>query len=204
MRQAGEESEVKFLIRNCQTLEARLVASGAVIVQAKTRELNLRFDTAGRTLTQSGRVLRLRKDQECRLTYKDSGLREAGYLRRREIEFSVSDFDEARNLLLALGYQVVFSYEKYRTTYAHEGVEFMLDELPYGNFVEVEGPGSELQAAAEALGLNWEAAIPRSYHDLFQDVCRKLELTLCDLTFDSFSRIRVTPEDLGVKIADGR
>ncbi len=204
MREAGEESEVKFLIRSRQDLEARLVAAGAEIVQARTHELNLRFDTAGRTLTQSGRVLRLRKDQECRLTYKDPGLREAGYLRRREIEVRVSDFDEAQNLLLSLGYQVVFSYEKYRTTYAHEGVEFMLDELPYGDFVEVEGPGSGLQPTARALGLNWEAAIPRSYHELFGDVCRNLKLTLRDLTFDSFSRIRVTPEDLGVKIADGR
>jgi len=31
-------------------------------------------------------------------------------------------------------------YEKYRTTFTIGSLEVVLDELPYGNFVEIEGP----------------------------------------------------------------
>lgn len=202
MRQTYRESEAKFLVGHREKLQARLVALGAELAQPRIYEINHRFDTPDRVLTREGRVLRLRRDSEFRLTYKDPGRREAGFLSRREIEFSVSDFDSASELLLALGYEIVFSYEKYRTTYAHQGVQFMLDELPYGNFVEIEGAGPALKPAAEMLGLKWEASIPRSYHDLFEDVRRRLKLPLQDLTFPAFAGIRVTPQNIGAELAD--
>jgi len=39
----------------------------------------------------------------------------------------------------ALGYAVYMMYEKYRTTFRLDNLEVVLDELPYGNFVEIEG-----------------------------------------------------------------
>jgi adenylate cyclase class 2 len=151
---------------------------------------------------QGGRVLRLRQDSVARLTYKGPAQLKTGASDRLEIEFIVGDFAAARDLLLALDYQVVFIYEKYRKTYAVGGVEMMLDELPYGNFVEIEGALASLRPAAEHLGLDWGAAIPRSYHDLFQQLCSRRALSFRDLTFENFVGISVVPAELGVRPAD--
>ncbi len=147
-------------------------------------------------------MLRLRKDSRARLTYKDSDQIEAGALSRRELEFTVSDFDEAKDMLEALGYELVFIYEKYRTTYKLGGVEVMLDEMPYGPFVEIEGEGALLQNTAEELGLKWDASIHDTYSGLFDHLREHKKLTFGDLTFANFEGLRITPDDLGVTPAD--
>jgi adenylate cyclase class 2 len=202
VRQGSQETEAKFFLARLSELERRLLALQPRLVQARSHELNLRFDTAQGDFTQAGRVLRLRQDSAVQLTYKDPGRIKSGALSRREIEFTVSDFDSARDLLLALDYQVVFVYEKYRTTYALEAVEVMLDELPYGDFVEIEGEFTALRPAAERLGLNWAATVPRSYHDLFQQLRTRRDLPFRDLTFDNFAGVTLTPADLGLRPAD--
>ena len=58
---------------------------------------------------------------------------------RTEIEFGVDDFAKAKQFLEHLGYQSILVYEKYRTTYELDHAHIMLDELPYGNFIEIEG-----------------------------------------------------------------
>ena len=69
---------------------------------------------------RAGRVLRLRKDDLVRLTYKDNSQNIKGALSRREIEFVADDFDSAKQFIEALGYEVVFVYEKYRTTFDYK------------------------------------------------------------------------------------
>ncbi len=132
--------------------------------QPRTHEVNLRFDTPDQALTRSLQVLRLRQDSKARLTYKGPGRDEGGVRLRQEIEFIVSDFDEARSLFEALGYEIAMMYEKYRTVYELGEVHVTLDEMPFGAFAELEGPDpTSIQAAAQRLGLNWQARVLDSY-----------------------------------------
>ncbi len=211
MPSANQETEAKFYVHDLERVEARLQASGAQLIQPRTHELNLRFDTPAGDFQRDGRVLRLRRDRGIHLTYKDGGQLTAGALRRRELEFSADNFEIARQFLEALGYEVVFIYEKYRTIYQTSEVfedlgglaaHIMLDELPYGNFVEIEGELTTLQPIAQKLGLDWEVAIPASYHALFERISQARQLTFRDLSFENFSAIRVSPAELGVKTAD--
>ena len=172
------------------------------LIQPRTFEVNLRFDTSNGDLTREGRVLRLRKDDLARLTYKDNSQQIEGALSRREIEFVVNDFDSAKQFIEALGYEVVFIYEKYRTTFEYKGAHIMLDELPYGNFVEIEGELEMLRPIAEQLHLDWDKAIPASYHALFERLRKTHGLTLRDLTFENFKGIKVSPEDMMIGFAD--
>ena len=56
-------------------------------------------------------------------------------------------------------------------------VEVVVDELPTGDFLEIEGPDSEsIRAAAKQLGLNWEAGILDSYTVLFERLRARLGL----------------------------
>jgi len=204
MSTTGQEIEAKFYVRDLKQIETRLLAWEATMIQLRVLEKNTRFDLPDVSLRSDGRVLRLRQDTEARLTYKSAGTNEQGILSRTEIEFVVEDFDKAKQFLEALGYQKLIYYEKYRTTYEFEGCQVMLDELPYGNFVEIEGDSLEsIRRVAKKLGLNWTAAIPQSYQVLFEQARKALRLSFQDITFENFNGIPVTPNDLEVTPADG-
>lgn len=203
MSENQQENEVKFLLSDIQIFQTRLITAGAVLHARRVHEINLRFDTPDLALTNAHRVLRLREDTRARLTYKGPADPTAAIASRKEIEFEVSSFSEARDFLLALGYHVSVSYEKFRTTYQWSGTEIDLDEMPYGNFCEIEGRDeTSIKSVSQSLGLSWETRSLESYMMLFDRVKSALELKFNDLTFENFSKIPVSPELLGLKPAD--
>lgn len=203
MASSNKELEVKFYLTDLGKLQMTLAGLGALLVQPRTYERNLRFDTPGGILTQNSQVLRLRQDTANRLTYKGPSKVSDGVSARTEIEFTVSDFDNAQALLKALGYQVNMIYEKYRAVYELDGVLVTLDEMPFGLFAEIEGPdGASIQKSCDQLGLMWDLRTLQSYAMLFQIVKRKQKLTFRDLTFDNFADIQVAPSHLELAPAD--
>lgn len=198
-----QEIEAKFFVRDLKKIETCLQDLEARLIQPRVLETNLRFDLPDGGLRSEGRVLRLRQDTEARLTYKGAGRSEKGIVNRTEIEFVVDDFEKAKLFLEVLGYQKLLQYDKYRTTYEFEDCHIMLDELPYGNFVEIEGENTTaIHSAANKLGLNMQTAISESYSSLFEKVRRTLGLTFTDLTFANFAGIEVSPKHLQVQSAD--
>lgn len=199
----GQEIETKFFISNLEKIVARLHELQARLIQTRVLETNLRFDLPDASLRARGQVLRLRRDTEARLTFKSSGQEQSGVLAREEIEFVVDDFEKARHFLEALGYREVIVYEKYRRTFDLEASLIMLDELPYGNFLEIEGQSvAQIQSTAAKLDLRWQTAISTSYTALFAVAVNSLHLTFRDITFTNFAGIAVTPDDLHVRAAD--
>jgi adenylate cyclase class 2 len=224
MAAGGRETEAKFYVHDLDRVRSRLEAMGARLIQERVLESNIRFDVPGGRLRARGRVLRLRRDTQARLTYKSASTKEQGVQSREEIEFVVEDFDKAKKFLEALGYQKLVYYEKYRATYTlpetfdipakrHRTtgerrdpgapIHVMLDELPYGNFVEIEGETIEaIHEIAAQLGLRRERAIVASYHALFERAKKTLKLPLDDLSFAEFRGIKVDASHLGVDAAD--
>jgi adenylate cyclase class 2 len=199
----GTELEIKLYLNDLPAFRQRLEDLGAKLVQLRVHEVNLRFDTPEGSLTRSLQVLRLRQDTAARLTYKGPGEVAGGVHARRELEFIVSDFEATRALLEALGYQVSLMYEKYRTTYDLDRVHVTLDEMPYGDFAEIEGPDPEsIQAVAKKLGVDWEARVLDSYTALFANLRQTHGLEFRDLSFENFAGLPVSPEALGVRPAD--
>lgn len=198
-----QELEVKFYVCSLPEVESRLQTLGAHLEAQRVFEVNLRFDTPDGRLGRASQVVRLRQDSRARLTYKGPSSNSDGAKLRTEIEFEVSDFQAAQAFIEALGYPVAMAYEKYRTTYALEETEVVLDELPYGSFVEIEGPDAEtIRRVAEKLGLAWARSASDSYVALFYGLRARLGLTFNDLTFDNFAGLTIAPADLGVRPAD--
>ena len=194
---------MKFYIARLPAVQERLEGLGARLVHDRTHEINLRFDTPGGELLRQYQVLRLRQDSQAHLTFKGPAQTLEGARARQEIEFTVSNFTSARAFLEALGYQVVMMYEKYRTTYEMEGMEILLDEMPYGSFLEIEGPDpADLHRLTEALKLDWECAAADSYTALFEKLRGQLGFTFRDLSFANFAELDVTATDLGLRAAD--
>jgi len=223
-----QEIEAKFYVQDLKKIEMRIQELGAHLIHPRMFETNLRFDQPDGRLRAEGQVLRLRQDTEARLTYKGRGMNENGIVSRTEIEFTVEAFEKARLFVEALGYQKIMQYDKYRTTYTLEsesslapparagvlpifrrevdGIQschIMLDELPYGNFIEIEGEDVDsIRVVANVLYLNMDKALSTSYFALFEQVKQTLGLTFNDLTFGNFKDIKVSVNDLQVKPAD--
>jgi adenylate cyclase class 2 len=200
----NQEVEAKFYIQDLTGIQMRLRSLEALLIQDRVLETNIRFDLPDGGLRSEGHVLRLRQDTDARLTYKGAGTNQQGVLSRTEIEFTVDDFGKAKLFIEALGYQKFFYYEKYRTVFDLDGCHIMLDELPYGNFVEIEGNAIDsIQAVANKLSLQWERAIPTGYHLLFEEMCKRHpDLDSTDLSFSTLKGLNITAKDLSVHAAD--
>lgn len=191
------EVEVKFLVADLPAVRARLAAVGAGMSAARVYERNVRYDTADEALLGRQALLRLRQDTRVRLTFKGLAAQDAASEAkvREELEVSVSDFDTLALILTRLGFAAVQTYEKYRETWHLGDVEVVLDELPFGNFVELEGPSDEsLKAVAVALGFEWSQRVLANYLALMELARRTFDLPFRDLTFANFA---VRPVDMG-------
>ncbi|GAB4567573.1 MAG: class IV adenylate cyclase [Anaerolineales bacterium] len=200
----GQEIEAKFFVKDLNRVEKRLHELKAQLFQARVHEVNLRFDNANGDLRRELKVLRLRQDNEAKFTFKGPSRETAGgALSRKEIEFTVESFEAAKEFLEALGFVPIIFYEKYRTTYELNGVHIMLDEMPYGNFVEIESEDADaLQNVASLLGLNWNATVKAGYHALFERFATKYNLQPDKLSFEALASVQVKIGDMGIVYSD--
>ena len=198
-----KEIEAKFYVRDLAKVAVRLEALGAELVHPRILEENWRYDTPDHRLDAAHQLLRLRKSHKVTLTYKSASVDVDGTSQRTEHETQVEDIEQTRAILSALGYVVTNCYQKYRTEYALAGMTITLDELPIGDFVEIEGHiVSGIQGAAADLELDWDACITENYLLLFNRLKRNIALNGAQLTFDALEGVLVPAESLGVRQAD--
>lgn len=143
------EIEAKMQVHNAPALHDRLVALNATQGPVML-ETNTYFDTPQSSLKSADQGLRVRVERpldskKLQTTITHKGPRAHGKLKSRwETEVRVSDDKAAAQLLSALGFQPVFTFEKRRALWDLDGCHIALDHLPYlGDFVEIEGPSDE-------------------------------------------------------------
>ncbi|MCB9436839.1 MAG: class IV adenylate cyclase [Anaerolineales bacterium] len=190
------EIECKIYISNATEIQ-RILAQRAIRVKPRVFEQNVLYDTPDREFATNDIVLRLRQDEQTRLTYKGPMTVGANGIRQRlELETSVGDFSILDAILRHLGFARGMTYEKYRTTYQWPTLpdaEIVLDELPFGNFLEIEGVPTTIETILADLGLGAVPIIPRSYIALFKRVCEHYQLPFTDLTFANFAGCEIDP-----------
>lgn len=191
------ETEVKIYVPDLDEMAAQIRAAGGVLAAPRVYERNVRYDDLSLSLSNRGVVLRLRQDTRVRLTYKSNPTVQEGAVSRLEAEVTVDDFERMDLILRQLGFVPFVIYEKYRTTYRLGEAEIVLDEMPYGNFIEVEAEAPVIDATLDALGLADHRRIFDSYLGLFTRVKQALALACNDLTFANFAGVTVPPEVFG-------
>lgn len=182
------EVEVKFIVPALEELRGRLLAAGATQKRARQLERNVRYDTPQEELRHQEQLLRLRQDDRIRLTFKSAALEQPGSEAkvREELEVTVSDFERMEGILRRLGFLPCQVYEKYRETFVLHGVEVVLDEMPFGDFIELEGEEASIRAVASELDLSWKERILDNYLNLMARVKRHYQLPFDDVTFANF------------------
>jgi len=118
----------------------------------------------GETLDVTRSVLRLRRiGNRGVLTYKESLPARLDMKHRREYETRVDDPDAMELILEALGLTPALVYEKRRETWRLGQTEIVLDELPFGLFMEVEGPEEDIREVEGRLAIKRLRTEPLSY-----------------------------------------
>jgi adenylate cyclase, class 2 len=157
------ETEKKFRLdpKQFNKIAKRLERMGAVF-ESETFEQN--YLHRGGVLDGRDAVLRLRKtDQKTTLTYKKSLASNGDVKHKIEHETEVSDVDAMEEIIRTLGYRLSIVYEKRRRTWHVNHVEIVLDELPFGLYMEIEGTPQSIARAEKSLGIKNLVAEMRGY-----------------------------------------
>ena len=105
-------------------------------------------------LVENGGVLRIRKiGDRTILTYKKRIRNEFPVKQQIEYETEVGDAEAIGKIVENLGCVKTLVYEKRRKTWHFREVEIVLDELPFGSFMEIEGSITAIAEAEMFLGI---------------------------------------------------
>ena len=184
-----EEIELKLPCEDLEGVLEKLRRAGARLQKPLHFESNDLFDDSKGGLSGGGCALRLRRaGEEARLTFKGPAHFQGGVKVREEREVGVSDAREAEAILLALGFERRFHYEKRREEWEFLDCVVALDQTSIGNFVEVEGDPAAIRRVVAALGLDFASAIPYSYAKLYSLKRQKEPSLPADMVFPDQSR----------------
>lgn len=121
----------------------------------------------GGALKLGSSVLRLRRaGKKALLTYKERLPGLSSIKHQREDETVVADPEAMDAILDALGFTRALVYEKRRQTWRLGKAEIVVDELPFGLFMEIEGSEDEIRAVERALGVKGLRAEHATYPQL--------------------------------------
>lgn len=146
------EIEKKYILDKRLIVEytARLAELGATFTGEDFEENYLH---RGGVLDGKQAVLRLRKTREKTiLTYKERITGEGDFKHQIEFETGITDVDATENIIQKLGYKLAVIYEKHRKSWHLGNVEVVLDELPFGYYMEIEGEIDDILVAEKLLG----------------------------------------------------
>ncbi len=108
----------------------------------------------GQALSKKGSILRIRKvGERTILTYKHRLSGDGGTKHQIEEETEVADAVSIRNIVEALGLVAGVVYEKRRKTWKFRETEVVIDELPFGLFMEIEGSITSIKEAEMLLDI---------------------------------------------------
>jgi adenylate cyclase class 2 len=147
------EIETKYRLTNKQhqSLRRRLPEIGAIL-QGEEFEENTLY--AGKGLAVGRSVLRLRRvGDKAILTYKKRLATSSSVKHQQEDETQVDDPEALNTILAALGFTPALVYEKRRETWILGETEIVIDELPFGRFMEIEGKERDIRAVETRLAV---------------------------------------------------
>jgi adenylate cyclase class 2 len=162
------EVEKKFRLtkRQRDAVLKRLAAVGAELEREDFEENTL---FSGEMLEMGAAVLRLRRvNGRSTLTYKKRLPSSSSIKQQREEETVIEDPEAMETILVALGFTPALVYEKRRQTWRLGNTEVVIDVLPFGLFMEIEGRISDIKAVERKLGLKGLRAENATYPQLTQ------------------------------------
>ncbi|MEO8650234.1 MAG: class IV adenylate cyclase [Acidobacteriota bacterium] len=146
------EKKYRLPAGGIQRMQKKLEQIGAEFVRHDTEE-NIIY--GGEPLNATGGVLRVRTTPDrCTLTYKRRLRSDSDAKTQIEHETEVSDRDAIRSIISELGLKPRVIYEKRRSVWRMKKAEVVLDDLPFGEFMEIEGSVTSIRECEMLLDID--------------------------------------------------
>lgn len=171
------EKKYRLSEEDSRLIEKRLGEIGAEFCGEDFEE-NILY--RGGPLKGRNAVLRIRKiGEKTVLTYKERIENDSPVKQQTEHETRIENCSEMEKIIECLGLSKKMIYEKRRRTWRLKQVEIVLDELPFGLFMEIEGPVTAIAEAEMLLDIEDFPAehktYPRLTGELGKDVAGVIE-----------------------------
>ena len=160
------EVEKKFRLtkRQRDAVLKRLPEIGAKLEGEEFEENTL---YSGEVLQSRSAVLRLRRvSGKSTLTFKKRLPGPSAIKKQREEETQIADPEAMEAILEALGFTPALIYEKRRQTWRLGKAEIVIDVLPFGLFMEIEGRARDIKAVERKLDMPGLRAEQATYPQL--------------------------------------
>lgn len=177
-----KEIEIKIQLNDKKEIQQRLQALGWYIKDLIFHKTYL-LSTPNEALFEQGIFPRVRvegnrtiftikvKSQKNKADDKN-----LNYFQRDEYEVEVEDADKIVKMLSILGLTEQLVDEKYRQTWLNEkseGLSIVIDTLPFGCFLEIEGTKDQIEKTVKQLDLQNEKRITIAYRRVYREYCKK-------------------------------
>lgn len=135
-------------------------------------------------------------ETKCKLSFKrrlkDTTKSEVNKEEEKEVRINPLDFDNFIYIINnVMHFEVVESYERYRTVFENEDIEISVDEYSFGVCIEIENkstsknPEEVVKNYVSKLGLNINDAYRLSWDDLYLELCEEQGVErFNEVTFD--------------------
>ena len=163
------EIEKKYRLTKQQrrALERRMRGMSLVPAELEHEENTI---YRGGLLDQPGCALRLRRvNGTAKLTFKQRRPSKSAIKYQQEEEVAVADAEAMAAILSALNFRPGLIYEKRRTRWKVGKAKVVIDELPFGLFMEIEAPVKEIKRVERLLGAENIPAVMETYPSLTRE-----------------------------------
>jgi predicted adenylyl cyclase CyaB len=177
------EIEKKYKLTRAQrrAVEKRLRALG---VKPEPVEFEENTIYRGGNLRPGTRALRLRRvNERAILTFKERHPGKSSVKRQREDETVVADADATHEILNALEFSPALVYEKRRTLWTVGKAKVVIDELPFGLFMEIEASEKEILRVEKQIGAEQLEAVNETYPTLTSRLGKKSRQGIIEARF---------------------
>jgi len=186
MHTNSHEVEIKFKIDNPNFIRKILKRKGMHFI-GKAFEKTFRFDTTDKNLEQRGQFLRVRTGFKNVITFKRK-IKNEEFKEREEVELEISDAEKMKMILENLGFTKILIMEKYREKWRSDDIEIVIDRLPMGMFIEIEGEEKVIKETVKTLGFDFKDRITGTYWDLWREFSKKENIKNENIIFNLILR----------------
>jgi len=155
------EKKYHLTSRDRRAIEKRLRELG---YQPKPVEFEENTIYRGGNLTFGSRAMRIRRvNGEAILTFKERIPSNSAIKHQKENETHISDPDATHEILMALGFAPGLIYEKRRTRWQVGKAKLVIDELPFGLFMEIEASERDIKRVEKLIDGGKLTAVEETY-----------------------------------------
>ena len=162
-----KDIQIKIKIKDFQKMEKHLMSKGAVFLGG-WKEKTIRFDTYDKKLEKNDIFLRIKTGNENVVTLKEPNNNDRKkFFESNNRMFQIDDVENFCYIMEQVGFSKKYVMEKYRLSWCFKNIEFYIDELPFGIFLELKGEKEEINKMIKFLKIKQEELIKDTYWEIY-------------------------------------